>query len=257
MWPRDRDQRIFVATTAGLILFAWVALWVWGQSPYARYLNHEEIGEIRLGDATLALLLVYVAGWTLMTAAMMLPTSLPLLSMFQRLTKRRPERRRLVGLVVLAYLGTWTAFGILAHLADWVLHRAVEQNGWLGANAWAVGAGTLLVAGVYQFTPLKYVCLDKCRSPLSFILQHWRGGDAQGQAFWLGVHHGIFCIGCCWSLMLLMFAVGSGNLGWMLALGTVMAAEKNFPWGRRLAAPVGIVLVWWGLLLTLVGYQSS
>jgi len=98
---------------------------------------------------------------------------------------------------------------------------------------------------------LKYRCLDKCRSPLNFIVGHWQGGHEQAQAFKLGVNHGIFCLGCCWSLMLLMFAIGVGNIGWMLALGTVMAVEKNMPWGRRLSGPLGIVLL--GSAVYLIG----
>ena len=100
-----------------------------------------------------------------------------------------------------------------------------------------------MLAGVYQFTPLKYRCLDKCRSPLSFITEHWRGRNERVQSLWLGVHRGIFCVGCCWSLMLLMFAVGAGNIGWMLVLGMVMAIEKNMPWGRRLGKPLGVLLL--------------
>ena len=99
---------------------------------------------------------------------------------------------------------------------------------------------------------LKYRCLDRCRSPLSFIMEHWRGERDQAQAFHLGVHHGIFCGGCCWPLMLLMFAIGAGSLGWMLILGSVMAGEKNMPWGRKLSAPVGALLVGWGFSLVLV-----
>ena len=129
------------------------------------------------------------------------------------------------------------------------MHEVVERIGWLEGNPWVISAGTILLAGVYQFTPLKYHCLDKCRSPLSFIQQHWRGGRASTQAFRLGVHHGVFCLGCCWSLMLLMFAVGVGNIAWMLALGAVMTIEKNVPWGRKLSAPLGVFLVGWGLVL--------
>ena len=135
-------------------------------------------------------------------------------------------------------------------MAGWVLHEAVERSPWLEAYAWVIGAATLALAGSYQFTPLKYRCLDKCRSPLSFIMEHWQGERDHAQAFRLGIHHGIFCVGCCWSLMLLMFAVGIGNLGWMLVLGTLMAIEKNMPWGLRLSAPLGAVLIiGWGLLL--------
>jgi predicted metal-binding membrane protein len=155
-------------------------------------------------------------------------------------------------MLITGYLGIWTLFGFMVLIGDWGLHQAIEEIAWLEANVWALGAATLVVAGLYQFTPLKYHCLDKCRSPLSFIMGHWRGSHEQTQAFRLGVRHGIFCIGCCWSLMLLMFVVGMANIGWMLVLGTVMAVEKNMPWGRRLSAPLGAALLGWGLILILV-----
>ncbi|MFQ5804530.1 MAG: DUF2182 domain-containing protein [Candidatus Methylomirabilales bacterium] len=256
MWTRVDDRKLFTALLVLLIALAWVALWVWGQSPYARYLNHEELEIISLPGDTL-LLVVFAGGWTLMTAAMMLPTSVPLIALFYALTRRRPDRLWLVGLLVSGYLGTWTLFGVGAHLGDWVLHQAVEESTWLEANAWMLGAGILIVAGAFQFTPLKYYCLDKCRSPLSFITEHWRGRHEKVQALWLGVRHGVFCIGCCWALMLLMFAVGVANIGWMLGLGIVMAVEKNIPWGKRLSAPLGVLLLAWGLILVLIGTPGT
>jgi predicted metal-binding membrane protein len=111
------------------------------------------------------------------------------------------------------------------------------------ANVWVIAAAILAIAGAYQFTELKYRCLDKCRAPLSFVIAHWCGAGEKSQAFLLGIRHGVFCVGCCWCLMLMMFVIGSANIGWMLALGAVMAAEKNLPAGRRLAAPIGIVLL--------------
>jgi predicted metal-binding membrane protein len=215
-------------------------------------LDHEELAEGSLEGSVLVIGLVFVAGWTLMMVAMMLPSSLPLVGLFRRLVRQRLDRTRLVGLLIAGYLGIWILFGVMVLIGDWGLHQALEKIAWLGANEWALGAATLVLAGIYQFTPLKYHCLDKCRSPLSFIMGHWQGSHEQTQAFRLGVHHGIFCIGCCWSLMLLMFAVGMGNLGWMLVLGMVMAVEKNMPWGRRLSAPLGAVLLGWGLTLVLV-----
>ena len=232
-----------------LVALAWLSLIVLGQSPYGRYLSHHSLGELRGGGS---LMLVFVAGWLVMLLAMMLPTSLPLVVMFDRLARRRPEHVRLVALLLAGYLSIWTLFGVFVYLGDAVLHAAVATSPWLGERAVALGAGALLLAGLYQFTPLKYHCLDKCRSPFSFITEHWRGRGELGQAFLLGIDHGRFCLGCCWTLMLVMFAVGVGNLGWMLVLGAVMAAEKNLPWGRRLSAPLGVVLVAWGLAL-LVG----
>ncbi len=253
MWPRVTDRRLFAVLLGSLVALAWLALWVWGQSPYARYLDHEELGEGSLEGSVLVIGLIFVAGWTLMIVAMMLPSSLPLVMLFRTLVRQRPDRTRLVLLLIAGYLGIWTLFGVMILIGDWGLHQALGEITWLEANEWVFGGVTLVLAGLYQFTPLKYHCLDKCRSPLSFIIEHWRGSHEQAQAFRLGVHHGIFCIGCCWSLMLLMFAVGMANIGWMLVLGTVMAVEKNMPWGRWLSAPLGVALFGWGLTLILVG----
>jgi predicted metal-binding membrane protein len=249
MWTAKSDGRLFTLILLATIAVAWVALITWGASPYGALLRHDAIGHTRLHlDVEYArTALLFVAGWTLMTVAMMLPTSLPLILLFRTITQRRTNRGELTALLIFGYLVMWTAFGVLAHFGDFWLHRFVESDGWLHANTWLLGAGPLLVAGVYQFTPLKYICLDKCRSPYSFIVEHWQGGNERLQALGLGLHHGLFCIGCCWSLMLLMFAVGTGSLVWMLALAIVMGTEKNMPWGRRLSTPMGVVLLTAGL----------
>jgi predicted metal-binding membrane protein len=242
----------FLPLMAALTTVCWLTLWLWGQSPYSRYLDHGNWAETGLsgslcqavpgGEYALSAILV-VAGWVMMLAAMMLPTTLPLLNIFRLLTARRVDRRRLMALVVSGYLAVWGAFGFLAHLADWAVTSAVRQSDWLIANGWAIGAAILATAGLYQFSALKYRCLDQCRSPFGFVIQHWRGAHEKRQALRLGARHGVFCVGCCWALMLLMFVVGAANIGWMLGLGTVMAAEKNLPWGRRLAAPLGALLL--------------
>ena len=259
MWARYDDRRLFAGTMAALIAMTWLSLAIWSASPYARFLDHDALGELgsAFGRQYLAFFVLFVVGWTLMTVAMMLPTSMPLVTLFRRLTRQRPDRLRLVILLVVGYLGIWVLFGGLAHLGDLFIHGAAEHSAWLGANAWVIGAGTIMLAGIYQFTPLKYRCLDKCRSPLSFIAEHWRGRQEALQAFRLGVHHGLFCIGCCWSLMLLMFVVGVGNLGWMLILATVMAVEKNMPWGRKISAPLGIALVGWSLVLVATAAHTT
>ena len=169
---------------------------------------------------------------------------------------RRQERSQLIILVIAGYLGVWIAFGVAAHAADWGLHEMVERSPWLEANAWVIGTGTLILAGGFQFSRLKYRCLDKCRAPLSFVMQYWRGRHDRRNALLLGIHHGVFCVGCCWALMLLMFAVGVGNIAWMLVLGAVMAVEKNMPWGRKLSAPVGVALLAWGGLILLNHFWS-
>jgi len=250
MWVRS-DQRVFVVLLGALIGLAWLTIWVWGQSPYARYLSHGELGQVSLGGDLLLLGAVFVIGWVIMLIAMMLPTSLPLVMLFRNVISKRPNRTRLVILLIAGYLGAWIAFGIAAYIGDWGLHGLVSQVTWLQANSWVIAVSTLLLAGIYQFTPLKYICLTKCRTPRSFIIEHWHGGNERLEALQLGIHHGIFCIGCCWTLMLLMFAVGLGNIGWMLILGVIMAAEKNMVWARKLSAPLGVVLLSSGVVLGL------
>jgi predicted metal-binding membrane protein len=254
LWPQVRAGKLFLAVVGALVVLAWIGLVIWKWSPYGRFLSHEEVGGVEpFSHDYLRLLVFFVAGWTLMTIAMMLPTSLPLVAFFNALVRSREDRALLVALLVVGYLIVWIAFAAAVHLGDQGIHAAVERVGWLEANAWGIAAGTFLFAGVYQFTALKYHCLDKCRSPVGFVMQNWRGGRERWDAFRLGVHHGIFCLGCCWSLMLLMFAIGVGNIVWMLVLSVVMATEKNIPWGRRLSAPLGIVLIGSGLGLAVAG----
>jgi predicted metal-binding membrane protein len=173
----------------------------------------------------------------------MLPTTLPLLEIFRRITAARADRTLLLALAIAGYLAIWGAFGVAAHLADLGLHVLVGQSDWLTFNGWLVGAGVLALAGLFQFSALKYRCLDECRTPLSFVIRHWQGRSERRHALLLGADHGLYCVGCCWALMLLMFVVGMGSVGWMMLLGAVMAAEKNLPWGRRLAAPIGVGLI--------------
>ena len=142
------------------------------------------------------------------------------------MVNRRAERAQLLSLLLLGYLGVWTVFGLVVHAGDAALHSLVASQPWLAEHAALIGTATLLLAGVYQFTPLKYQCLERCRSPLAFVAARWRGRQPAHEAFQLGVAHGLFCVGCCWSLMLLMFAVGVGSLGWMFALAIVIGRKE-------------------------------
>jgi predicted metal-binding membrane protein len=235
-----------------LIALAWVALWGWSISPYESYLDHTTaplLSDAR-GNQPLTAGLLFVVGWTMMTIAMMLPTSLPLVMLFRRMIDHRQDAGALIALLLAGYLGVWTGFGLLAYGLDLGLHELVDQRGWLPGSTWILGVAPLLLAGVYQFTPLKTMCLRRCRSPLGFVTAHWHGQHARLEALRLGVDHGLFCVGCCWSLMLVMFAVGMGQLAWMLLLAVVMAVEKNVSWGRRLTIPLGVTLLVFGLALT-------
>jgi predicted metal-binding membrane protein len=258
--PADIRRAAFLALMAGLIASAWLILWLWSASPYARYLDHGRWTDtgmlasvcraVPAGEVVVPALL-YAAGWVLMIAAMMLPTTLPILDMFRRITIGRADRSRLLGLVVIGYLTVWLGFGLVAHMLDWLLHVVALRLPWLEINGWAVGVIVLGIAGAFQFSALKYRCLDKCHTPFGFIAERWRGRAPAREALRLGLDHGAFCVGCCWALMMLMFVVGVGSIGWMLALAAVMAMEKNLPGGRRLRTPLGLGLIAWagGLFL--------
>jgi len=259
--PEARARRPFLAIAAALAVLAWAALWLWGSGPYGRYLDHGRWIDANSalvmcralpGGEILVPLALYIGGWLLMTTAMMLPTTLPLLDRFDRLLRGRSDRRSLLAMVIGGYLIVWLGFGAVAHLADIELHQAAERSTWLLLNGWVVGATIFAIAGIFQFSSLKYYCLTKCRTPFSFIAKHWHGPSPYRNALLLGLDHGIFCVGCCWAIMLMMFVVGSGNIGWMLVLGAIMAVEKNLPWGARLGRPLGGALLAGAAVITAV-----
>lgn len=254
----SRHRRVFVPVLAALVGLAWLTLWAWARSPYGRYLAHDDwtasgpaaflCRAIPAGGVVVPLAL-YAAAWILMTTAMMLPTTLPLFNAFDRLTGQRPDHGRLLVLLGLGYVTVWGAFGLLAHGLHSGLLALLARAPALAWHGWLIGAATLALAGGFQFSALKHRCLDKCRTPLGFVIAHWRGQAQARHAFVLGMHHGLFCVGCCWALMLLMFVLGAGSLGWMLLLAAVMAIEKNTRWGRHLGAPLGFALLAWAVVL--------
>lgn len=250
--PTINDSRPFLITSAVLFIIAWAVLFSWGASPYAHYLDHHALASV--GSASqLWVVGVFAGGWTLMIIAMMLPTSLPLISVFRSVTSARADRGMLVGLLIVGYLLIWLLFGVAIHAVYMGVHEIAGAAALLTNHPWALGAGVFGIAGAYQFSALKYRCLDKCRSPLSFVVSYWSGRNERWNALALGIHHGAFCVGCCWSLMLLMFVVGHANVGWMLLLGVVMGAEKNLRKGRALAKPLGIGLLIGAVLIAGVG----
>ena len=261
MVSASRHRRVFLPLLAALCALAWAALAAWTLSPYGRYLGHGDwsaAAPIALlcralpGGSVIVPLALYGAGWILMIGAMMLPTALPLFDAFGRVVAQRPDRGRLLALLGLGYMAAWGGFGVLAHGLHELLLAGATRAPTLAWNSWLIGAATIAIAGAFQFSRLKYRCLEKCRTPLSFVIEHWRGRQQAWQAFALGAHHGLFCVGCCWALMLLMFAVGAGSLGWMLVLAALMAIEKNVAWGRRISAPLGAALLGWAAVLVAI-----
>lgn len=235
-----RDRAILAGSLVAIALVAWLVLWFWDGSPYGAYLHHDGAGA---GIPVALAAAAFTVGWTLMIVAMMLPSSVPLVVTFGALVGRRRQPAVLVALLLLGYLLAWAGFGFAAWTADRVVHAGVEALPWLAARPQLIIGATLLVAGLWQFSPLRDRCLDECRSPLGFVMNRWRGTSERREALLMGIAHGAFCVGCCWSLMLVMFGVGISSLSAMLVLGGLTAIEKNLPQGRRLTRPLGVILV--------------
>lgn len=188
-----------------------------------------------------------------MMAAMMLPSVAPMALTFARVTSERAKKGQAAfvptWIFILGYFAAWTAFGLAAYLIDHLI-RSLELA-WL---AWdregpMVAGVAIAAAGLFQLTPLKRVCLTHCRSPLDFFLGSWREGA--GGALRMGLHHGLLCVGCCWGLMLVLFAVGVMSLFWMALIAVLIFVEKVFRVGPRLAPVFGAVLMAWGLWIAI------
>ena len=184
----------------------------------------------------------YVAAWAVMMTAMMLPSALPMIGLYaatQRNAGSAALRAIRVTMFVLMYLGLWALTGIPIYFASVVL------NGISAAVLAYVVAGVLVLAGIFQLSPLKQVCLSHCRSPLGFLFGHWRQGWQGGLA--MGRAHALYCLGCCWALMVVLVVAGAMGLLWVLLIAAVVAAEKLLPRGEWIARTTGVALLLLGI----------
>ena len=202
-------------------------------------LHHDALIEGRLPYA-LALLLFLVA-WQAMVSAMMLPSSLPLVRLYAAVAADQPRPRAAMAAFLGGYALVWTMFGWLAFVGDTMIHATVDRTPWLQQHDWLIAGGTLALAGAFQFSGLKDRCLEVCRHPGACMLRQYERGLPG--AFRLGRDHGLFCLGCCWALMLLMFAAGVANLWWMAGLTALMVYEKTGTKGRHAVPMAGIALL--------------
>jgi predicted metal-binding membrane protein len=222
-----------------LVASAWAlaGLATWTHQQYL--INHDYL-LTESGLPPLAALLLFLVCWQVMTAAMMLPSSLPMVALLARASRRESHPHRTMAAFLAGYAVVWTAFAAAAFLGDTLIHALVNVWPTLARHPWLIGATTFTVAGAFQFTAFKARCLKMCRSPLSFFLHSYRRGV--GQAWQLGLRHGRFCLGCCWALMLVMFGIGVGSVVWMAALAGVMVIEKVLPGGQRISPLIGVLL---------------
>jgi predicted metal-binding membrane protein len=183
----------------------------------------------------------FLGAWLVMMAAMMLPSVAPTVALYSRMTKARSPLSPL--LFTAGYFVVWGGVGALAFA---IASRAGDVLAWDRAGRWIAGV-TLLAAAVYELTPLKNVCLQKCRSPLGFLLGAWRDGWAG--ALQMGSRHGAWCVGCCWAMMASLFALGVMSIAWMAFVAGLIAAEKILPWRRVATYGTATILLALGALL--------
>ena len=188
--------------------------------------------------------------WAVMMVAMMTPSAAPMILMFAGINRRRQEQQVPyvpTSVFLVGYLVVWAAFSILATAVQWGLHTASLLSPMMVSTTPVLGGILLLVAGIYQWTPLKHACLSKCRSPLGFVLNEWREG--RWGAFLMGLKHGSYCTGCCWPLMALLFVAGVMNLLWVAAIAGFILLEKMAPAGKRMGQAAGVLMIAGGVVL--------
>jgi predicted metal-binding membrane protein len=188
------------------------------------------------------------AMWVVMMAGMMLPSAAPALLIYAQVVRRSPDGPRATGHVYAfggGYLLVWTVFSLIATVVQRVLAHLLLLSPMMEAQDRRFGGALLIIAGLYQFTPYKRACLQSCRFPAEFLVQHWKPGVAGG--FHLGWSHGLYCLGCCWALMLLLFVGGVMNLWWIAALTVFVLLEKVAPFGESGGRLSGLPIIALGL----------
>jgi predicted metal-binding membrane protein len=185
--------------------------------------------------------------WSVMMVAMMLPSAVPMILLYENINRKRKSQdkaRNSLALFVGGYLLVWFGFSVLATLLNWAFHSGGLLTSMMGRVTPVVAGVSLIAAGTYQWTTFKYACLAHCRSPIGFLMANWHEG--QRGAVRMGIHHGLYCLGCCWLLMILLFVLGVMSLLWIAALTVFVLAEKVIPRGHLLGRIAGLLMIGWG-----------
>lgn len=239
-WLARRDRAVVAVSLLGVAGLAWAYLLLPGGRGTAM-----TVGKVMLPMAWTPGTFGIVAGmWIVMMIAMMLPSAAPMILLFAAMDRRRSAPASPYGATArfaFGYVLVWATFAAAATGAQWGLDRAALLSPAMATGSTALAGLLFLLAGAYQLTPLKQACLRQCRSPLDFLVRYWHG-----DALAIGLRHGLFCLGCCWAVMALLFVGGVMNLLWIAALALFVLAEKLAPSGRMLGRALGIGLILWG-----------
>jgi predicted metal-binding membrane protein len=244
-----RDRLIVGAGLALLTALSWIYLAGMSgtmHSAQAEADMHAAMGMPEMaawGPAELAMLFIM---WSVMMVGMMVPSAAPLMLLVLGVYRRRAGSGTMAlgALFVCGYLLAWIGFSGIAAAVQLLMHQAALLSPQMASRSAPAAGVILIVAGLYQWLPIKNACLAHCRSPLTFLTEHWREGPAG--AFSMGATHGLYCVGCCWALMALLFVVGVMNLLWVAAIAAFVLVEKLTALGPRLGRSAGVLLIIWG-----------
>ena len=244
-----RDRLIVLGGLAGLTVLAWayVGYLAWDMGHMDMSMDMAMPRMQMWGVLDLVLLCVM---WAVMMIAMMVPSAAPMILMFTTINRRRQAQQQPyvpTTIFLGGYLLVWIGFSVLAMLAQWGLHSTALLSSMMVSTSPILGGLVLLAAGSFQWTPLKYTCLTRCRSPLGFLMTDWREGPRG--ALIMGLRHGMYCVGCCWFLMALLFVAGVMNLLWVAALAAFVLVEKVVPRGDLVGRLAGGGLIVAGLVM--------
>lgn len=236
----ERSTVITYAVLVGVTGAAWFAML---RVPMG---EHDMAGMEMAMTPTLADGLIFVAAWAIMMAAMMLPSAIPMIGLYAAVHRDAPSaatRTAAVSAFTAVYVALWAITGIPIYFASVALMAVAAST-----LAYTI-AGVLIAAGIFQLSPLKRVCLQHCRSPLGFLLGHWRAGWRGGVT--MGFAHALYCLGCCWALMVVLVVAGAMGLPWVLLIACVVAAEKILPRGEWVARLTGAALALLGVAVAI------
>ncbi|PBC07120.1 DUF2182 domain-containing protein [Mesorhizobium sp. WSM3859] len=238
--PLTLQRNIILTLLIAAAAAAWWALLAWQQTGMDV--------DMRMDSPTMGMTAtLFLAVWLIMMIAMMFPAVAPMILTFHQVQSGKRSRGQAfvsTWLFVAGYMLVWTATGVLAFAGAAGAEMLAAQVGLSAATAARIGGALLMMAGAYQLSPLKDLCLAKCRSPIGFILTSWR--DGRWGAVRMGVRHGLFCLGCCWLLFLTLFPLGIMNVAAMAVVTLLVFAEKTFPYGERIAKVSGVALLVYG-----------
>jgi predicted metal-binding membrane protein len=241
--PLARERRLILGSLIALAAAAWMVL-LW----QAALADREGMRTTMEMAAP-----VFMANWVAMMVAMMFPTAAPMILTFAAIHAGKRQRGQSfvpTWVFVTSYLVIWVLFGVLAYVFALGAGKLAQGSMWWMENAVRVGGAVIVLAGLYQLSPLKRICLSKCRTPLDFILTSWRDGYVG--AFRMGLAHGAYCLGCCWLLFVILFPLGVMNIAAMVLITLLIFAEKSLPAGRHIGKVTAVALMAYGTLVMFV-----